>query len=380
MKINSIKYTENEIYTSMIKLFKDEEISKIIITDNILRIRYGGIKKDKINFDRQKAEKITLLYLKNKDFKYNLDLVYKEYWDELVNYKEELKTREQAEEIYSEYFVEEYNPLVLCAMLWNTEFEELNKFADEIYGEQIKGKEEILRDIIRDDIDDEDEKKEQTISKKSDESATVSLDKDKIKAYEDKIKQYENEIFEYEKKLAKKDKMIEQIVDKINKNDEAKAMKKEMKNLTREILEMSKLVSDNLSKANKTIFDLEKRNAEIIKELSRQSKALEKVNKKIDLNDQTNVINGIKSYVKLSMKQEREEMLCAFSKLLDDKLNKNCYMDSDDLGQKLVSDFYDSNIESNNEKIKKVNNMHNNDSSGIFDEDVEAMFNGLNLD
>lgn len=47
MKINSIKYTENEIYTSMIKLFKDEEISKIIITDNILRIRYGGIKKIK---------------------------------------------------------------------------------------------------------------------------------------------------------------------------------------------------------------------------------------------------------------------------------------------------------------------------------------------
>ena len=370
MDFKSKKYGVKDIYESIVKSFSDENMNTLIISENILKARYGGVKNDKIkNYNREKAIRLINGMVKNKNIQVAINLLVMEKCNEICS---DVKSFESIDDI--KRFVdkiEDTDKLALCILLWNDKNEEFNKFADVIYEEDIFGKEDMLRDDYKDeklekvkeDIEVID-KKDENINCKVSESRTNELMNKSVFELIEIIIDAERKINDFDKVLVEKDNIINSLKSKGDKKD----IGKDIKGIGQGIKSLNEVVKCNDGKIEKIISELDKKNKDICNKLSKQSAIIEKVQKKVGKNDTTDIISGIQSFIKNLLKNERNSIISEVKMLIE---TKGFNIDSVRLDKKEEIIIKKGNYkdDSNNESLSIKNN-----ESEVFDLDVAKLF------
>ena len=368
MDFKSKKYVVKDIYESIVKSFSDENMNILIISENILKARYGGVKNDKIkNYNREKAIRLISGMVKNKNVQVAINLLVMEKCNEICN---DVKSFENIDDI--KIFmdkIEDTDKLALCILLWNDKNEEFNKFADVIYEEDILGKEDMLRDDYKgekfkkskEDVEVSD-KKDENVNCKVLGSRTKELMNKSVFELIEIIVDAECKINSFAKVLMEKDNIINSLKSKSDKKD----IGKDIKGIGHDIKSLNEVFKSSDGKIEKVISELDKKNKDICNKLSKQSAIIEKVQKKVGKNDTTDIINGIQSFIKNSLKNERNLIVEEIKGLIE---TKDLKVDIIKVDKKEEIIIKKENIKENNES----SNIKNNESE-VFDLDVTKLF------
>ena len=364
MDFKSKKYGVKDIYESIVKSFSDENMNILIISENILKARYGGVKNDKIkNYNREKAIRLICGMVKNKNVQVAINLLVMEKCNDICNDVKSFKSIDDIKIFMDK--IEDTDKLALCILLWNDKNEEFNKFADVIYEEDIWGKEDMLRDDYKGEKFKK-SKEDVEVSDKKDENVNCKVEGTRTKELMNKsvfelieiIIDAENKINNFDKIMVEKENIINSLRSKGDKKD----IGKEIKGIGQEIKSLNEVVKGNDCKIEKIMNELDKQNKEICNKLSKQSAIIEKVQKKVGKNDTTDIINGIQSFIKNSLKNERNLIVEEINGLIETKDLKVNIIKVDKKEEIIIK-------KENNES----SNIKNNESE-VFDLDVAKLF------
>ncbi|MGL5617197.1 MAG: hypothetical protein ACRDD2_13385 [Sarcina sp.] len=389
------KFNEDEIYKAILNSFTKEDINFLVNKNLVIRSKYGNknLGKNKI-IDKEKAISIILETCKvNTNLKRTID----EMWTVIVEpTRKILNLHDSAKDMrLMKYINEGVNKAAICSVLWTSIDEEKNKLGDEIftiYMEEKKKEEEIeikRKKCVEKEVKEVKNKIEKIgkklgvkVKKKKVEESLLEGDKAELMNMTigeliENIVIYKEKVENLEEKLIEKNKEIEELKKQL-KNNDSKSLAREIKKLGKVFNEELLIKDEQNEKIRKVIEESKKENEGLTKEIMKQNKIIEKIqkggNKEIKemLLESQNAIKG--PIMEHNIKLIEEIKLFLKEQIKEVKENKKNINNENKIDEQFSKAIVEIPKKSKIEKVKKEINKPSFEEDLFNEEDFEDIF------